>query len=882
MRQRTIFLTLLLCAVLLPPLHAQNAAVTGQITNAISGSTLPGVHIRLMNQTDNSFITGAFSDGDGRFSIVDVPAGTYTLVSSFLGCKTDTRSITVTGKGGTEVNIALNEEMLDMGEVVVTASRRKEKVLDAPASVAIVSSQDIEARNATTTMEHLEGVQGVDIAQKGIMQHEYVARGLNNVFNGTMRTLVDNRLTNLPSLRANISYLQSVSDADIDRVEVVLGPGSALYGPNVTNGVVNIITKSPFASRGTDISLMGGNQSLMAFSGRHAGTLGSDFGYRVSAGYTKAEDWQFTDSREPYPEDRTTERYSLDARLDYNVGKNSTMTVNAGHSNAVRGLDLTDNGAVLAQDFSFSHVQGRFASQDFFAQVYMNMNDAGNTYLLRANQPIVDNSKKIVAEIQHGNTLTDWQRFTYGVDMYLTRPETNGTIMGRNEDKDNVNEFGAYVQSDTRLIGDDLSLLLAGRIDYHSALEDPVFSPRAGLRFTPAENHSMRVTYNQAFLTPAISDLFLDMLITDDVFGFAADPLMYGLRNAGVPETGYTFTRQGGDLMFYSKLNPGGLPVGMASAYWDGVVEIVGPQLPEPLRQLLEMLPAPDASQVGGALAQLNLETEGFDPVDAASVQDIARLKPTSLQSWEIGYKSMLTDRLQVGVDVYQSQYENFITPARVATPNVFLNGEQTYAYLYAMAEPLIGDPDAQQFAAAVAEGMASVPLGTVTPDQAQDRTEILMVPINYGDIDYWGTDISFRAGILRNLEVGGTYSYINKVYYDDVDGKGPLSLNVPQHKASLSLQYTEPSTGIQGSAQYRFINGFRMKSGVYEGTISPYGLVDLGVRIPIPVPTSPNLQLSVRNLFDHNHVEYVGGGMIGRLMTARLQVRLRSDFATP
>lgn len=880
MRRRMILLTALLLGVLLTPLHAQPAAMKGTVTNAMTGEALPGVHIRLLNPDDGIFLTGAYSDGNGAFTISGLSAGSYRLVSSYLGCKTDTRTVSIPASGAAGIAIALEEEMLDMGEVVVTASRRKEKVLDAPASVSVVSARDIQSRNASSAMEHLEGVPGVDIAQKGVMQHEYVARGLNNVFNGTMRTLVDNRLTNLPSLRANISYLQSLSDADIDRVEVVLGPGSALYGPNVTNGVVNIITKSPFASRGTDLSLTGGSQSLMAFSGRNAGTVGSDFGYRVSAGYMKAEDWEFTDPRETYPDDRTAERWSVDARLDYNIGKESTVTVNAGRSTAVRGLDLTDNGAVQAKNFSYSHVQSRLASGDFFAQVYINMNDAGETVLLRENQKIVDNSKKIVAELQHAATLTDWQRLTYGVDMFLTRPETEGTIMGRNEDADGVDEFGVYLQSDTRITGDKLALLLAGRIDYHSALEDPVFSPRAGLRYTPAENHSLRLAYNQAYLTPAISDLFLDMLITDDVFGAGIDPLMYGLHNIGVPESGYTFSRTDGDLLFHSKFNPDptmGLPVGMASAYWDGAVQVVAasPELPEDIRQLLLATPAPDATQVGGVLAQLNIETEGFDPVSVSGVHDIARLKPTSQQSWEIGYKSMLTDRLQLGIDLYHSQYENFVTPARVATPNVSLNGEQTAAYLYPHFEPILGPDAAGQVAALLAEGIAQVPLSTVTPEQAADRTEILMIPINYGDFDYWGTDLSFRAGLLRNLQLGGTYSYINKVYYDDVDGKGALSLNVPQHKASLSLQYTEPATGIQGMAQYRFIDGYRLKSGVYEGRIDPYGLIDLGLRVPLPIPTHPDLQLSVRNLLDHQHVEFVGGGRIGRLLTARLQVRI-------
>lgn len=879
MKRLSILLTALLLAGLLAPLHAQNGIVQGTVTDAVTGNTLPGVHIRMFTPGDNSFAAGAYSATDGSFRINTLADGEYSMITSFLGSRTDTRTVRVRSDQPLVLSIALEEEVLDMGEVIVSASRRKEKMLDAPASVAVISSRDIAARNSTSPMDHAEGVQGVDVAQKGVMQREYIARGLNNVFNGSMRTLVDNRITNLPSLRANVSYLQSLSDADIDRIEVVLGPGSALYGPNVTNGVMNIITKSPFASRGTELSFMGGSRSLMSATGRQAGTLGSDFGYRISAGYMSAEDWQFTDSREPYPDDRTTERYSVDARLDYNLGTASTLTLNTGHSNAVRGLDLTDNGAVMAQNFSYSHVQSRFTSGNLFAQVYLNMNDAGDTYLLRGNQKIVDNSKKIVAEVQHAGGIADWQRFTYGVDMFLTRPETDGTIMGRNEDRDHVNEFGAYLQSDTRLYGDMLSLLMAGRFDYHSMLEDPVFSPRAGLRFSPTENHSVRVTYNRAFLTPAISDLFLDMSITDDVFGIGQAPLMYGLRNVGVPETGYTFARSGGDLVFHSKLNPDpsiGLGVGQASAYWDAVVQAVSlaPDMPEEARQLLQMLPAPDASQVGGALALLNIETEGFDLIDASQVRDVARLKPTMLSSWEIGYKGMLTDRLQAGVDVYHSAYENFVTPARVATPNVFLDGEQTAAYLFAQAAPIVGDEAAQQFAALVAQGMAQVPVGTVTPEQATDRTELLMIPINYGKINYWGTDLHFRAGLFRNLQLGGTYSFINTIYFDDVDGMGPLSLNVPQHKASLSVQYTEPSSGVQGTARYRFVDGHRIKSGVYEGRISPYGLIDLGVQIPLPLPLGPEFVLSVKNLLDHKHVEFIGGAEVGRLLSGRLQLR--------
>ncbi|MFM7156386.1 MAG: TonB-dependent receptor, partial [Bacteroidota bacterium] len=137
---------------------------------------------------------------------------------------------------------------------------------------------------------------------------------------------------------------------DIERIELVRGPASALYGPNAAQGVLNIITRSPFSSQGTTVFLAGGLQNLMNAGIRHAGTLSDDLGYKLSAQYFSANDWAFEDPVEVAARTaalkpgvdadtlkignrkNTHERYNVDAGLYYNLGENSMLQINTGVS----------------------------------------------------------------------------------------------------------------------------------------------------------------------------------------------------------------------------------------------------------------------------------------------------------------------------------------------------------------------------------------------------------------------------------------------------------------------------------------------------------------------------------------------------------------------
>ena len=274
------------------------------------------------------------------------------------------------------------------------------------------------------------------------------------------------------------------------------------------------------------------SRSLIIGSVRHAGVINETLGYKFSANYTQANDWEegrLADDIGIEPEEDTgaetpdtegevkgdteaetpdTEEDSLfdiqsargEFRVDYKPTVDTTVILASGLTQTT-GIELTGLGAGKAKNWTYGYAQARFIHKDLFAQAFWNRSDAGDTYLLRTGEPIVDKSDLYVGQIQHSYGFGDVQRFTYGLDALLTRPDTEETINGKNEEEDNINEIGLYLQSETNILP-QLKLIAAGRADNHNHLNDIILSPRVALALQPTDNHNLRVTYNRAFSTP--------------------------------------------------------------------------------------------------------------------------------------------------------------------------------------------------------------------------------------------------------------------------------------------------------------------------------------------------------------------------------------------
>ena len=275
------------------PVQGQQGTITGRVTDAETGEPLASAAVAVLGQE----ITQG-TNAQGRFTVTIAP-GTYVLVVTLIGHET-TRidGVSVNAGDETELTIAVRSQALMLNPVVVTASRRQEKALEAPASISTVSSQEVARRAATTIADHVRALPGVDAAQTGINQGTVVSRGFNNVFSGALLAIIDNRYARVPSLRFNAYNMFPTNDLDIDRIEVSLGPGAALYGPNASNGVMHLITSSPLDKQGSSISLAGGERSLFHGQVRTAHAPSENFGFKISAQYMRGDDWEYDDPAE--------------------------------------------------------------------------------------------------------------------------------------------------------------------------------------------------------------------------------------------------------------------------------------------------------------------------------------------------------------------------------------------------------------------------------------------------------------------------------------------------------------------------------------------------------------------------------------------------------
>lgn len=211
----------------------QPAMVKGRVL-ANNGEPVAGA---IVTQGDAS----AMTDSDGTFQLAAGP-GTVHITADGYG----QRDAAVTAGGTVVVNLDVEAP----GEqIVVTGSRLPEKRLDAPVTVEIVTDKDLKSAAGASYLSALSRVKGIDYADAGIGDTRISARGFATQFNSRMLAMIDGRLAQLPGNGLPMANLLPTSGLDMKAVEVVVGPASALYGPNAHTGVINVVTKTPWISR---------------------------------------------------------------------------------------------------------------------------------------------------------------------------------------------------------------------------------------------------------------------------------------------------------------------------------------------------------------------------------------------------------------------------------------------------------------------------------------------------------------------------------------------------------------------------------------------------------------------------------------------------------
>lgn len=903
-RMRLLSILAFMCFAM--PVAAQSGSVTGRVT-ASDGTGIAGATVQAISGT--RAVGAAKTNESGSYRISNIPAGTYTVRARVFGFTPVSLQNMAVGPGGsTRANFTLVPAPSQLEQVVTTASRAPEKVIDAPASISVITAAAVEERATVTVADNVVALPGIDVARGGIVRSNIVARGFNNIFSGSLLTLTDNRFAFVPSLRVNIPALSPTTNEDIDRIEVVLGPGAALYGPNTAGGVMAIITKSPFTSQGTTVGVDGGNQNLIRGSFRTAWAPTPKFGFKATYDMFHAKEWDFLPSdtvTERKPRDRDVNRQGGEIRADFRPTTASEIIANYGRSKIGSSVEPTGLGPAQVKDWIYQTYQLRGRINELFAQVFLNTSDAGKTFLLNAVQPttscpnaadaacIIDKSSQLAAQIQDGFGIGTRQRFLFGYDYIHTIPKTDGTINGSNESDDDITENGGYIHSVTD-ITDQFQLTAAARLDKHSRLAGTVFSPRVALVFKPVENQNFRLTYNRAFSTPSTNNLFLDLQASRIPL---TGTQLFGVRALGVPATGFTFRHDctGGvnGLCMRVPAAFGGkpatpIPANAALLYKAAFAAagsgLVAGGVPASIVSYLAAQ-QPTSAQVGTKLRILQSNATFID-VLPTDLRDVAQLKPEIHNTFEGGYKGIFSNRLQLSVDVWKENRKNFVGPLIIETPNVFLDAT-TLGGFVAGKLAAIGVPAAQigvlaPTIAGVLGGVSGgkgplvgVPLGVVNFNESlSSRADVIVTYRNFGNLDLWGSDLGAELLLDHGFSMAGTYSFVNKNLFpkSEVGGVQDISLNAPANKHSFTVRYRDEAKGWNAEIRERHVDAFKALSYI-SGTIKPYTLFDAGFSFRPSVLNGVLFSINGTNLLDKRHQEFAQGGLIGRLIISRLQV---------
>jgi len=848
-----------LFAILAGPAAAQEiGTVTGTVTRAADGGALSSVSVTVPS-IGLSTITGT----NGRYTLRRVPVGPQTIVFRWLGYRPTEVQVVVEANQTVTADAALEAVVISLGEIVVEgASRGPERITEAPSAISVVPQEVLQ--NVAVTGQApmaLQSVPGVDIVQSGVNDFNVNARGFNSSLNRRVLTLQDGRDLSIAFLGSQEWNGLTQPLDDLGKVEMVRGPGSALYGANAFSGVVNITTPEAREVLGSKLTMAGGELETFRVDGRHAG-LAADgrVGFRLNGGYNRGDTYSRsrtlrngTSLQEEYEEatdepvpltvealplhgqdaDPLTGEVSGDrdplqnvygsGRLDYYLDNGSVLSVDGGAAQVENEIFVTGIGRVQVHKAIKPYARAAFAADRFNIFGYWNSRTSLDPqFSLTSGLPLEERSDVFHFEGQNNwNFQDDRGRVVYGASYRNTMVNTSGTLMNLANDDRSDDLYSAYGQVEYR-ITPQVRLVGAARFDDGNLIENQ-FSPKGAIVFSPDENHSFRVSVNQAFQTPNYSEFFLQVPVA------APNP---GPR-----------TLEGSIESYYAAVRENIPPPAIADL-------TITDNLPWEFSQFTQAL----------ALGNADLDVE-------------------KVTGWEVGYKGSIGDKVYITADAYINRLRNFVTdllpgvnpdfPSYALTDEV--NVPDELAALDARLA-LLGLPANHPLRAPIPLLLAghgqlqqatTIQGGNALATLADGSRAVVLSYTNAGKVTERGIELGL--GYQFTPEIRGDVSFTGFSF--DVDeaeqaAGDQLVPNTPSKKATFSLSYAGQQ-GLDGNVTLRLVDGQEWAAGIFQGYVPASELLNVsaGYRINNYV----RVHATATNLFDQQRFQLFGGSVIGR-----------------
>ncbi|MEW5799382.1 MAG: TonB-dependent receptor [Bacteroidota bacterium] len=520
----------------------RTGTISGITQHIDSKERLPFVNVLVKGTS-----LGTSSDVNGEFILTKVSVGKHILIVSAIGHKTIEVSVVVEADKTSNIIISMENENVQLNEILVYgASLKKERITEAPAAISVVEGKGLQRGASTGQLPKLlEGQPGVDLVQSGLYDFNLNTRGFNSSLNRRVLILLDGRDLGTAFLSSTEWNGMATPLEDLGRVEMVRGPGSALYGANAYNGVLNITSIPPKGMLGTKVTAGIGELSMFRGDVRHAGQF-EHFSYRINAGgvtgktFSKARTTSITGSRQQDIYNAATNgafqnqinnnqhfeydgfsalnnevaemrgdpvnQFYLSGRVDHDYEWGGTAVVEAGVTQVENEVIVTGIGRVQVQRARRPFARLSYSDYGFnvnlWTQSRINM---APEVSLSTGLDLVQDANISQGELQYNHLFLENRLFVVaGVSHRLISIDTKNTLMlGKRDD----NTTGMFGQLEYRFAS-ELKAVVAARYD-RSSLHESFFSPKAAVVFSPVANHNFRATYNKAFQSPNYSELYL-------------------------------------------------------------------------------------------------------------------------------------------------------------------------------------------------------------------------------------------------------------------------------------------------------------------------------------------------------------------------------------
>ena len=476
--------------------------VTGRVTDSATGSPLISANVIIVGTT-----LGAASDQNGYFKISNVPAGSYEIRVTYMGYKSQKKKIQVAASGTVTADFSMEEDFFQTEQVVVTATRTEKLMQDVPVITEIITAAEIAEKGAEDVSEILEDRPGINI-ESGTTGNKFLY--MNGVDSRRILILVDNvPQTGKLNDRIQLNFI----DADkIDHIEIVKGPGSALYGNDAMGGVINIITRG--YARGFKIQANGRTGSNDLFSGNLniSGSL-NKLGYYFNVDhFQKGFDQGASEIKI-----NETKSNSFSGKLKYDFSNLGELQLQSEFKTDEQSSESSFMGGVSENlskndNFNTNLVWRNSLTRTLQYQFTGYYSDNFRTYeSAPQNSPVpasVDTTTDQLIGLKSDFTYQPLNQVKFDLGFDVSKNDYENERMA---DAQTRNQTGVFIQAETNLFK-KLTFLLGGRYDKITDLKS-YFSPRVSAMYAVNSDLKLRGSWGKGFRAPSFIELYSDFPI---------------------------------------------------------------------------------------------------------------------------------------------------------------------------------------------------------------------------------------------------------------------------------------------------------------------------------------------------------------------------------